>query len=335
MSRSRLSVAVAEGLLPTGGHLLAVGVSDPRDLDALQPAAIRAVQPRQPDHDRLIAAGLDAAPDFPENVARFDAALVVVPRSRQRARSWIAQSAQRLVPDGLLVVDGARKDGIDSHFRAIRTRIVGTDSLTKAHGRLFWGRIGADRFTDWRADAGRAGAFVTAAGAFSADHVDPGSARLAAALPDRLAGRVVDLGAGWGYLSAAVLSRPGVASVALVEADHPALVAARHNIRDPRARFHWADATSWMPSDRADVVVMNPPFHVGRAAEPGLGQAFIAQAARMLAPRGELWLVANRNLPYEPELDAGFEDWELASEDASYKVLHAARPRRRARISRP
>ncbi len=92
----------------------------------------------------------------------------------------------------------------------------------------------------------------------------------------------------------------------LVEADHDALDCARRNLDDPRARFHWADATTWTPETRPDAVVTNPPFHVGRAADPSLGRAFIAAAARILAPSGSLWLVANRHLPYEATLTDHF-----------------------------
>jgi 16S rRNA (guanine1207-N2)-methyltransferase len=77
-----------------------------------------------------------------------------------------------------------------------------------------------------------------------------------------------------------------------------------------------------------DAVIANPPFHQGRAAEPDLGAAFVAAAARILGPRGELFLVANRQLPYEAVLSLAFRDWEKLSEDATYKVIRAERPRR-------
>ena len=59
----------------------------------------------------------------------------------------------------------------------------------------------------------------TVPGVFSADHVDPGSEALAAALPATLKGHVIDLGAGWGYLADAVLARDGVTTLVLVESD--------------------------------------------------------------------------------------------------------------------
>jgi 16S rRNA (guanine1207-N2)-methyltransferase len=78
-------------------------------------------------------------------------------------------------------------------------------------------------------------------------------------------------------------------------------------------------------------VVCNPPFHSARAADPALGAAFIAAAARLLAPRGTLWLVANRHLPYERALDAQFAEVRPLGEEAGYKLVAAGRPRHAAR----
>jgi len=154
------------------------------------------------------------------------------------------------------------------------------------------------------------GGFVTRPGVFSADGSDRGSVLLAAALPEKIKGHVADLGAGWGYLSRAILAHDGVKSLDLVEADREALDCARENITDPRAVFHWADATSFKPARPWDVVVMNPPFHTSRAADPELGAAFIRAAHRGLLPSGSLWLVANRHLPYDRILTPLFRNVE-------------------------
>ena len=47
-----------------------------------------------------------------------------------------------------------------------------------------------------------------------------------------------------------------------------------------------------------------------------------------LAPDGGLWLVANRHLPYETELDARFQVWREIGGTPAFKVIEAARPRR-------
>ncbi|RYI05251.1 MAG: MFS transporter, partial [Acetobacteraceae bacterium] len=133
-----------------------------------------------------------------------------------------------------------------------------------------------------------------------------------------------------GFLASEILKRPGVRKLDLVEAEADALDCARVNVTDPRARFHWADATTWRPETLLDVVVMNPPFHTGREADPALGAAFIRAARRMLAPSGELWMVANRHLPYEAVLSECFLEVRDAGGTNGFRVIHAIKPRRDA-----
>jgi len=73
---------------------------------------------------------------------------------------------------------------------------------------------------------------------------------------------------------------------------------------------------------------MNPPFHVSRAAEPDLGAAFIEAAAKVLTGSGHLWLVANRQLPYEAVLERSFRRVETVTSNSGFKVLSAQGPRR-------
>ena len=148
----------------------------------------------------------------------------------------------------------------------------------------------------------------------------------AAALPNDLPPLVGDLGAGWGYLSRAILARPGVRCLDVVEAERVALDCARVNLPDTRAAFHWADATRFRPDRPWGAVVMNPPFHIGREADPGLGYAFLHAAHSGLAPTGVLWMVANRHLPYDKTLHELFRDVTEVSRDPAFRVIRAAYP---------
>ena len=114
----------------------------------------------------------------------------------------------------------------------------------------------------------------------------------------------------------------------LIEADHAACDCARQNVSDARLQIHWEDATRWQPPQRMDAVISNPPFHTDRAADPNLGRAFIANAARLLRRSGAMWMVANRHLPYEPALARHFDVTETVTQTNSFKVIRASRPRR-------
>lgn len=330
MKTSRLSTLLDDtpDLLPQAGTVLVLGPRAGSDLSALPVERVRAVQGFRPDHDALAAQGYKVAPVA--EGSDHAAALVILPRSRAEGRAMVAEAAARVRPGAPVWIDGQKTDGIDTMLRDIRGRAEVPGSLAKAHGRIFGFAGGeAARFADWQAQPlAPAEGFRTYPGVFSAEAVDRGSLLLAAALPADLKGRVADLGAGWGWLAAQVLARPGVKSVDLVEADHLALACARANVTDPRATFHWADATQFRPERLCDVVVMNPPFHQGRAADPSLGAAFIAAAARVLSPQGVLWMVANRHLPYETALTGAFRDVEELPGDGGFKLFRASHPQR-------
>jgi 16S rRNA (guanine1207-N2)-methyltransferase len=323
MRSARLDQALATGalVLPDSGAIAVYRPSAGDDLSTLPQDRVVVLTGFKPDHDHF-AQGFATAPAAP-----YAAAIVCLPRSREAARALIARAAAEVAPGGWVAVDGQKTDGIDTALKDLRARVDLSEPLSKAHGKLASFPAGPD-LADWRAQAHEVAGFQTLPGVFSADGPDRGSILLVGALPAKLGGKVADLGAGWGYLAAAILRRDSVKRLDLVEAEADALDCARLNIPDPRARFHWADATTWRPETLLDAVVMNPPFHTGREADPALGAAFIRAARRMLAPDGSLWLVQNRHLPYDPVLSECFLEVQEVAGDGAFRVIHAHKPRR-------
>ena len=316
---SRLSLAFPDG---APGEVLLIGADAQADLTPFDRARTLVVQQMAPDHAALAAQGwrVGLRPE-----GRAETVVVFLPRARDLARARLAEAVAHLAPGGSLWVDGQKTDGIDAALRELRGLATVDGVESKAHGKIF--RItGAMALpAAWAAhDLTPAPGFVTRAGVFSADGIDPGSALLAAHLPDRLPTRMADLGAGWGWLSAQILARQGVEVLHLVEADAVALDCARRNIADPRAHFHWADATRFALPEPVNGVVMNPPFHAGtRAPDARIGAGFIAAAARLLTGAGQLWMVANRHLPYEAALAQHFAQVAETGGDSRFKIIHA------------
>lgn len=318
----RLSLAFETGglNLPDGP----VVVFHPRpdaDLSALPKDQVTIIQPFFPDYSAWSARGYHCLPEFE---GQYQTAIVFLPRSKPLGRALISDAAGSA---HLVIVDGAKTDGVDSLLKEVRKRASVSGPIAKAHGKIFW-FDGTDVFEDWAAHPGYVDEFQTLPGVFSADGVDPASQLLSQVLPDKLGPRVADLGAGWGYLAAQVLTRSSVELMHLVEADYSALACARVNVPDPRAQFHWADATDWGQSGQVDTIVMNPPFHTSRATDVALGQAFIQAAARLLTPQGTLWMVANRHLPYETALREVFREGDELAGDGRFKLFRASRPTR-------
>ncbi len=328
-SSSRLTRALDAGMvaLPDAGRV-AMWNARPEDM-VLPVARLHAIQPLRPLHDALCALGVatdtHAAPPYA-------LAHVRAGRSRAATLGQVAEALAAVPPGAAVLIDGQKGDGIEGILAACRRVLAVGEPLSQGHGKLFAvvrPETLPQAVTDW-AEAARSrcgpDGLIRRPGGFSADGPDRGSLLLADLLPRDLKGHVADLGAGAGTLAAAILASPGVTRLDLVEADALALDDARANVLDPRAAFLWADATRWRPGPVCDAVVCNPPFHSGRAADPGLGRAFIQSAAAALAPGGSFWMVANRHLPYEGSLGEVFGEVTRIADIGGFKVFRARKP---------
>lgn len=262
----------------------------------------------------------------------YPAVLIALTRSRAENMASFARACRMVEIGGTIVVSGEKTDGIDSMLKAVKKTCDVDGVHSKSHGKVFWLTINTrPTLPDWE-DAAQATlkphGFITAPGMFSPDKIDKGSEMLTAYFDKSIKGPVADLGAGWGYLSKLVLEKcDRLEHLDLFEAEHSALEAAKQNVTDPRARFHWSDVTTLQkPTEGYHTVICNPPFHQGRAAEPSIGISFIAAAARIMRPSGQFLMVANRQLPYESAMDLHFKKWEILHQDKGFKIIRARRP---------
>ena len=327
MKHSRLNLILDSGALqlPADGEIAIYGAGADDDLSALPKDRCEVIQGFKPDYDALTARGFKVSVTA---TGPYAVSVVKLARSKVQTRMMLAEAVAK-TPGGLIIVDGMKTDGADGFYKECRKRVEISQAFSKAHGKLFWFTAKA-AFDDW-ADKGSImllGGFQTMPGVFSAEKIDRGSQALVDALPAKLPKRLADLGAGWGFLSRHILMREKVRELHLVEVDFNALECARVNVTDERAHFHWADATRFTPERPFDGIISNPPFHTSRKADPEIGRAFIYAAAGMLTPSGQMWLVANRHLPYERTLAGTFRFVDEIAGDNSFKILRATKPLR-------
>lgn len=331
MRTARLSLAFPD---TPKGRVLILGADGTEDLSVFDYDETVIIEQMAQNYVALKARGFTVTTSA-KDAETFDVALVTLPRARAAGRARIAQAASLLKPDGELWIDGQKTDGIQPVINEINKLGEIAEIYSKAHGKIV--RLNAPSVIpmDWSDQRlSPAPGFTTRSGIFSAEVIDPGSAELAAALPDKLPTRIVDLGAGWGWLSAQILTHHSVEVLHLVEADYAALECARDNIKDSRANFHWTDARTFKLPEPVNGVIMNPPFHQSRSADPGLGSAFIRVAASLLTGAGRLWMVANRHLPYEAELSKHFSDVSEIGGSKKFKILTASGANSRHRRSK-
>ncbi|MBM7502678.1 class I SAM-dependent methyltransferase [Agromyces aurantiacus] len=150
---------------------------------------------------------------------------------------------------------------------------------------------------------------VAYGGVFAGTTVDIGTRFLLGVLDEaaRDAATAVDLACGSGVVAAWLARRrPGLVVRAsdrsAAAAASARLTAAANGVAD-RVQVTRADGLEHLPDRSERLVVLNPPFHSDAALHTGIAEHLFAEAARVLAPGGELWCVWNSHLRYRPLLE--------------------------------
>jgi len=172
---------------------------------------------------------------------------------------------------------------------------------------------------------------VSGANVFSRDHLDLGTRLLLKNLPtsDQPL-QVADLGCGNGVLALALAKGCPAASIVGTDESHQAVASARENIRrtdlaERDITFTVADGLAERETGSLDLVICNPPFHMGRATGDLIAWRMFEQAKNSLRTGGELRIVGNRHLGYHLKLKRLFGNCEVVASDRKFVVLSAIR----------
>src|SRR5438270_1756628 len=163
---------------------------------------------------------------------------------------------------------------------------------------------------------------------FAEGKLDEGTRLLLESLEVRVTDVALDMGCGAGLIGCHMARLATKGQVTMVDASLVAVEEARRRVEQSgltNAQVLSSDGAQAVSSQRFDLVVTNPPFHIGGIQTTEIGERFIREAAQVLRPRGGFELVANRFLRYEPTLRECFGLVEEVGGNTRFKVLRGMR----------
>ncbi|PYG02265.1 16S rRNA (guanine1207-N2)-methyltransferase [Georgenia satyanarayanai] len=244
----------------------------------------------------------------PELVTGARVVLLQLPRGLAALEEIAELVAAHAAPDVVVVAGGRLKhmsrgmnEVLGKHFADV------TASLARQKSRCLVARLPTPPGTfpsfPRRHFDDEHGLWIAAHGAaFAGPSLDLGTRYLLTFLGEMspLARDAVDLGCGTGVLAAQLAAARPDLHVVATDTSSAAVRSARATVEanalDERVEVVRADGLESRPPVSADLIVCNPPFHVGASVQPDVAIALFKEAARVLRPGGELWAVFNSRL---------------------------------------
>ena len=133
--------------------------------------------------------------------------------------------------------------------------------------------------------------FLTDAGVFSRGEVDFGTDVLLRALPEEMAGRVLDLGCGWGAVGSSVGKKNPACRIVMSDVNERALALAAKNAAANGVQAETAQSDGLEQVEGPfDYILTNPPIRAGKQVIYRL----FAESAQKLSPEGSLYIVIRK-----------------------------------------
>jgi 16S rRNA (guanine1207-N2)-methyltransferase len=247
-------------------------------------------------------------------------------------------AAGALAPGGIVLVYGAKDEGIGSVPRHMKPLFEGVETVAVGgHCRVVRARRRASlqvhrgRLEDWRETIrldheALPETWVSYPGVFAHGRLDHGTRLLLDALPAlRKNARVLDYGCGSGVVGAVVRSRQPEVRLELLDIDAVALEAARENV--PGCGLLLGDGLPPLSIGPFDAILSNPPFHRGKAEEPEMILRLLRESPSNLHGEGGLVLVAQRRIPLEEAMQMAFRRVGVRAEAGGFRVWEGWYPR--------
>lgn len=278
---------------------------------------------------------------FPVGLQADVVAIRVVPEAHTM-KHLIHDARTLLRPGGLCLLAGANDEGAKSAARVLERLFGTTKTLAQRRGHRLVSAVRPQILMGIPDDLrtpffdpdyfqilpvhlrGHTIPLRTRPGVFSWQHLDEASIILADTMDIAPGERVLDLGCGAGPLGIVAALESQTGAVTLVDADSESVRCAKATVQAlglTQVSVLVSDIADAVSGNTYDVVISNPPFHVGKYTDLAVPRQFIRDAFQALRTGGRLLLVANRTLPYERVMSEQFGNVTTHVDGRRFKVL--------------
>ncbi len=265
----------------------------------------------------------------------FDAAVIFLPKSKDLTDYLLNALAARL-PGAELYLVGEKKSGIESAAKQMSPFGKPRKLDNARHCQLWQITVAnapqaveleslAQVFEVPLADGPLK--VVSLPGVFSHGRLDRGTALLLEHLDKLPSGHLLDFGCGAGVLGAAVKRRYPHNTVTMLDVDAFAAASSRLTLaaNGLEAEVLTGDGIDAAPMG-LNAILSNPPFHVGVHTDYLATENLLRKAGKHLAKGGELRLVANSFLKYQPLIEEHLGVCAVKAQGQGFRIYRAKRP---------
>jgi 16S rRNA (guanine1207-N2)-methyltransferase len=264
----------------------------------------------------------------------FEAAVLFLPKSRDLANYLLNALASRLAGRKLYLV-GEKRGGIEGAAKQLHA-FGKPRKLDSARHCQLWQVVVetppaavdleslAQRYSLPLAEGPLE--IVSLPGVFSHGRLDRGTALLLEHLDKLPEGHVLDFGCGAGVLGAAIKRRYPQSQLTLLDVDAFAAASSRLTLaaNGLTGEVICGDGIDAAPQG-LNAILSNPPFHTGVHTDYQASETMLKKAAEHLKKGGELRLVANSFLRYQPLIEERFGDCQVRAQGQGFKIYQATR----------
>ncbi|MFP5425851.1 MAG: methyltransferase [Gammaproteobacteria bacterium] len=264
----------------------------------------------------------------------FDAAVLFLPKSRELAAYLLNALASRLAGRELYLV-GEKRGGIEGAAKQLQAFGKPRKLDSARHCQLWQVTVEnapqakpleslAERFELELADGPLN--IVSLPGVFSHGRLDRGTALLLEHLDGLPVGHVLDFGCGAGVIGSIIKRRYPDSQVTLLDVDAFAVASSRLTLaaNGLQGEVISGDGIDAAPRD-LQVILSNPPFHTGVHTNYQASENLLKKSAEHLRSGGELRLVANTFLRYQPFIQEALGNCRTLTEAGGFRIYQAKR----------